>query len=128
MRATRSYIAKTHTLLRPGLKRHVSFVRGDHFHRDFPSIPQIMKDWSSRLHNPVASTSESHVDCTPSTSGSEAHGKKGKLKFPCKLCEGDHAIQRCPFLDEEKRVLEDRLVSPIRLPCLDIKNSRQVHH
>jgi len=89
---------------------------GDHFHRDCPSIPQILKDWSPRLHNPVASTSEPHVDCTPSTSGSEAHGQKGKTKFPCKLCEGNHAIHRCPFLDEAKRVLEDRPVSPIRLP------------
>jgi len=68
------------------------------------------------LHNPVASTSEPHVDCTPSTSGSETHGQKGKTKSPCKLCEGNHAIHRCPFLDEAKRVLEDRPVSPIRLP------------
>ena len=89
---------------------------GDHFHRDCPSIPQILRDWSPRLHNPVASTSEPHVDCTPSTSGSEAHGQKGKTKFPCRLCEGDHAVDRCPFLDEAKRVLEDHLVSPIRLP------------
>jgi len=68
------------------------------------------------LHNPVASTSESHVDSTLSTSGSEAHGQKGKIKFPCKLCEGDHTVHHCPFLDEAKRVLEDRPVSPIRLP------------
>ena len=88
---------------------------GDHFHRDCPSIPQILKDWSPRLHNLVASTSESHVDNTPSTSGSEVHRQKGKIKFPCRLCEGDHAVHHCPFLDEEKRVLEDHLVSPIRL-------------
>jgi len=89
---------------------------GNHLHRDCPSIPQILKDWSPRLHNSVASTSESHVDCIPSTSGNEAQGHKGKMKFPCKLCEGDHAIHHCPFLDEAKRVLEDRSVSPPRLP------------
>ena len=90
--------------------------KGDHYHRDFPSIPQILRDWSPRLHNPVSSTSETHVESTPSTSGSEVHGQKGKYRFPCKLCEGNHAVHHCPFLDEAKRVLEDRPVSPIRLP------------
>jgi len=64
----------------------------------------------------VSSTSSDHVENTPSTSESEAPGQKGKCKFPCKLCEGDHAIHRCPFLDEAKRVLDDRSVSPLRLP------------
>jgi len=68
------------------------------------------------LHNLVASTSETHVDSTPSTSGSEAHGQKGKYRFPCRLYEGNHAIHHCPFLDEAKIVLEDHPVSPIRLP------------
>jgi len=64
----------------------------------------------------VSSTSDNQVESTPSTSESEAHGQKGKYRFPCKLCEGDHAVHRCPFLDEAKRVLEDRPVSPLRLP------------
>jgi len=64
----------------------------------------------------VSSTSGDHVENTPSTSESEALGQKGKCKFPCKLCEGDHAVHRCPFLDEAKRVLDDRSVSPLRLP------------
>jgi len=32
------------------------------------------------------------------------------------MCEGDHAVHRCPFLDEAKRVLNDQPVSPLRLP------------
>jgi len=64
----------------------------------------------------VASTSDSHVDSTPSTSESEATGQRGKTRFPCKLCEGDHAIHRCPFLDEAKRVLEDRPILRAQLP------------
>lgn len=64
----------------------------------------------------MSSTSETHVESTPSTSVSEVHGKKGKYRFPCKLCEGDHAVHRCPFLDEAKRVLKDHPISPIRLP------------
>ena len=90
--------------------------KGDHFHRDCPCIPRILRDWSPYLHNLVASTSDSHVDSTPSTSESEATGQRGKARFPCKLCEGDHAIHRCPFLDEAKRVLEDRPVLPVQLP------------
>jgi len=90
--------------------------KGDHYHRDCPCIPRILRDWSPHLHNPVSSTSGDHVESTLSTSESEAPGQKGKCKFPCKLHEGNHAVHRCPFLDEAKRVLDDRLVSPLRLP------------
>jgi hypothetical protein len=89
---------------------------GDHYHRDCPCIPRILRDWSPRLHNPIALTSGDHVECSPSTSESEAHGQRRNPKLPCKLCEGSHAVHRCPFLDEAKRVLDDRPVSPLRLP------------
>ena len=59
----------------------------------------------------MSSTSDDQVESAPSTSESEAPGQKGKCKFPYKLCEGDHAVQHCPFLDEAKRVLDNRLVS-----------------
>jgi len=64
----------------------------------------------------MSSTSGDHVESTLSTSKSEAPAQKGKCKFACKLCEGNHAVHHCPFLDEAKRVLNDRLVSPLRLP------------
>jgi len=64
----------------------------------------------------VSSTSDDHVEGTPSTSESEAPRQKGKCKFPFKLCECNHTIHHCPFLDEAKRVLVDRPVSPLRLP------------
>jgi len=51
-----------------------------------------------------------------STSENEVSRQKRNCKFPCKLCEGDHAFHHCPFLDEAKRVLDDRPVSPLRLP------------
>ena len=41
--------------------------------------------------------------------------KKRNPRFPCKLCEGDHAIHRCHFLDEAKRVFDDRSISPVWL-------------
>ena len=64
----------------------------------------------------MSSTSDDHVQNTPSTSESEVSGKKGNHRFPCKLCEGDHTVHYCPFLDEAKRVLDDSLISPVRLP------------
>lgn len=101
--------------------------KGDHYHRDCPCIPQILRDWYPRLHNTVSSTSDDHVENTPSTSESEAPGKKGKYRFPCKLCEGDHAVHRCPFLDEAKRVLDDRVFHHYDF-LLAIKNSCRVRH
>ena len=74
--------------------------KGDHFHRDCPCIPRILRDWSPRLHNPVSSTSDGHVESTPSTSESEVPGQKGRSRPPYRLCEGNHALHRCPFLDE----------------------------
>jgi hypothetical protein len=97
-----------------GPKSPCVICKGIHFHRDCPCIPRILRDWSPRLHNPVASTSGCHVDCIPSTSESE--GRRRGPRSPCLLCEGNHAIHKCPFLDEAKRVLEDRPVSPLRLP------------
>jgi len=64
----------------------------------------------------VSSTSDDHVENTPSTSESEVSGKKGNHRFPCKLCEGDHVVHCCPFLDEAKRVLDDCPISPVWYP------------
>jgi len=63
----------------------------------------------------VSSTSDDHVENTPSTSESEVSGQERNCKFPCKLCEGDHTVHHCPFLDEAKRVLDNRPLSPLQL-------------
>lgn len=64
----------------------------------------------------MLSTSVDHVESTPSTSENEVNGQKGIFGYPCRLCEGDHALHYCPFLDEAKSVLDNRLASPQRLP------------
>jgi len=64
----------------------------------------------------MSSTSDDHVENTSSTSENEFSGQKRNCNFPCKLCEGDHTVHRCPFLDEAKRVLDDLPVSPLWLP------------
>ena len=44
------------------------------------------------------------------------HAPNGKVKFPCRLCEGNHPIHLCPYLDEAKRGLDNCPASPQRLP------------
>lgn len=100
----------------PKRKFHCIICRGDHFHRDCPCFPRILREWSPRSHHPVSSTSCDHVGSTPSTSHSKVQGQKGKVKIPCRLCEDNHSLHRCPFLDEGKIVLDNCPASPQRLP------------
>lgn len=64
----------------------------------------------------MSSISGDHVNSTPSTSENEILVQKGKFRTPCGLCEGDHRLPRCPFLNEAKRVLHNRPASPQRVP------------
>ena len=89
---------------------------GDHILQNCPNIPQILEEWSSHSHHHVSSTSGDNAGDTPSTSDSKVHGKKGKVKFPCRLCEGNHPIHLCPYQDEAKKVLDNHPDSPQRLP------------
>jgi len=89
---------------------------GDHLLQSCLDIPQILEEWSSHLYHPMSSTSGDHVSDIPTTSDNKVHGKKGKVKFPCRLCEGNHPIHLCPYLDEAKRVLDNHLASSQRLP------------
>ena len=68
-------------------------------------------DWSPRLHNPVSTTSNDHVERTLSTSENESLGQERKVKPPCLLCEGDHHLRHCHFLDEAKRILHNHPAS-----------------
>lgn len=60
-------------------------------------------------HRPLSSASGDHAGDKHSTS--KAHGKKGKVKFPCKLCEGNHPIHLCPLMDETSKELENLTAS-----------------
>ena len=46
----------------------------------------------------------------------EGHAPSGKVKFPYRLCEGNHPIHLFPYLDEDKKVLDNCPTSPQRLP------------
>jgi len=60
-----------------------------------------------------SSSSEAHDDATLSTGSGQ---KKGKIQFPCKLCEGDHPLQLFPLMDKASIVLESLTASLPQLP------------
>jgi hypothetical protein len=78
-----------------------SLCKGDHFLRDFPSLPKALEMWSS-----LSSAPARHVGDTPSTSDIKVGKKKTTVKFPCMLCEGDHYSHLCPCMDEASSLLE----------------------
>jgi len=67
--------------------------------------------WSTGSDHPSLSTSRDHASDKPSTSDSKLHGKKGKVKFTCKLCEGNHPINLITYMEEDSKVLEDLIAS-----------------
>ncbi len=56
----------------------------------------------SDLPSPL--TSRDHVDATPSTNDGK---KKGKIRFPCSLCEGEHLLHLCPLMGKASKFLEN---------------------
>lgn len=66
--------------------------KGDHLLRDCFGIPKVLEVWSTSSHQPLSSTSGNHASDKSSTNDSKVHGKKCKVKFPCKLHEGNHPI------------------------------------
>ena len=77
--------------------------KGDHLLQNCLGIPKVLDVWSTGSHQPLSSTFDDNVGDKPSTSNSKSHGKKGKVKFPYKLCEGNHPIHLFPLLDEASK-------------------------
>jgi hypothetical protein len=87
--------------------------KGDHFLRDFSSLPKVLEMWSSTSLAPIE-----HVGDTPSTSDIKIGKKNRNVKFPFLLCEGDHYSHLCPHIDDASYLLEK-----IQLPTGDHKIS-----
>lgn len=51
----------------------------------------------------------------PSINDGKIHGKKGNVKFPCNLFEGNHPIHIFPYMDEASKVFENLTSSQPRL-------------
>ena len=89
--------------------------KGDHFLRDYPGIPKVLKVWSDD-HPSLPLASGSHIGGTSSTSNDKTRRKQGMVTNPCKLCEGHHPIHLCMHMDEAMRVLDNPTVSAPYLP------------
>ena len=79
----------------------------DHLLRDCPGIPRVLDVWSRAPARP----SPSHSDAILSV-GKE----KGKVRFPCRLCEGNHPLHLCPLMDKASSVLESLSAPSPKLP------------
>jgi len=90
--------------------------KGDHVLQSCHSIPKVLEVWSTGSHKPLSLASGDHVGDKPSTSNSKAHRKKGKVKFPCKLCEGNHPIHLYLLMDEASKELENLTASQPHFP------------
>jgi hypothetical protein len=75
--------------------------KGDHFLRDFTSLPKVLEMWSS-----MSSAPTEHSSDTMSTSDVKVGKKNRTIKFPCMLCKGDHYSRIFPHMDEASYILE----------------------
>ena len=55
----------------------------------------------------MSSTSDYHVDDTPSTIDPLVKGRKGKVLYPCLICKAMHRTFLCPSMDEASHWLEN---------------------
>jgi len=81
--------------------------KGDHFLINCPGIPKVLEVWSEKSHQ---------LSINPSTSDSQDSGKKGKVRFPCKLCKGSHQSHIFPHMDEASKLLENLSIPQQEFP------------
>lgn len=67
--------------------------------------------WSTLSHCSLSSSFGNHANEKPSTSDSKVYGKKGKVKFPCRPCEGNRLIHHCHYRDEDSKLLKSLTTS-----------------
>jgi len=97
-------------------RRKVKFpcrlCKEDHLLRDCPGIPRVLEVWS---HDPArpSSSSGDHGDVTLSPGNGKG---KGKIRIPCRFCEGNHPLHLCPLMDKASAVLESLTVSSPQRP------------
>ena len=71
----------------------------------------------------MTSTSNHHVDDTPTTSDPLVKGRKGKVLYPCLICKDMHCTFICPSMDEALRWLENITDHQQVIPTSDSKLS-----
>ena len=84
--------------------------KGDHLLKECPSLSRVQEEWSRRSQLFVSSTSDHHVDDTPSTSDPLVKGRKGKVLYPCLICKAIHRTFLCPSMGKALHWLEKILL------------------
>ena len=74
--------------------------KGDHLIKECLGLSRVQEEWSKRSKSSVSSTSDHHVDDTPSTSDPFVKGRKGKVLYPCLICKAMHRTCLYPSMDE----------------------------
>jgi len=72
--------------------------------------------WSESYDQPMLLVSGHHSDDSPSMRDNNVEGKKGRVKFPCRLCGGTHYTHLCPRMDEASYLLEKITVIEQNIP------------
>jgi hypothetical protein len=99
-----------------------TLVIRDNLLRYFPVLSKVLEAWSMDSHQLVSSVANYHAGENPSTSSdSKVGSKKGRVKFPCRLCEGSHQTYLFPCMKEALHVLEEIFVSQQQLPTGNCK-------
>lgn len=82
----------------------------NHHLRECPGILRVLEIWSQNLDLPSPSTYGDHVNVAPLVSD----GKRNrKIRFPCRLCEGEHLLHLCPCMDKASKFLKTlQLLNP----------------
>ena len=81
--------------------------KADHLLKECPGLSHVQEECSKRYKLYVSSTYDHHVDDTPSTSDPLVKGRKGKVLYPCLICNSMHRTFLCPSMDESFLWLEN---------------------
>ena len=73
--------------------------KGDHLLKECPGLSHVQEEWSKRSKPSVSSTSDHHVDDTPSTSDPLVKGHKGKVLYHCLIFKAMHRTFLCQSMD-----------------------------
>ena len=109
------------TLRKP--KFPCKLCKGDHLLKECPDLSRVQEEWYKRSKPSMSSTSNHHVDDTPSTSDPLVKGRKGKFLYTCLTCKAMHRTFLCPSMDEALRWLENIIDHQQVIPTSDSKLS-----
>ena len=125
--STVSQASGTHIVEKPKRIGHeprssCKLCKGDDYAHLCLGIPQVQSVWSQYqeilvLDSPMSSqqpplpTFDSHVSDHSSINDNKVKGKKGRVKFPCKLCSRSHLTYLCPCKEEDSKLLRDSVIS-----------------